>query len=218
MKIHTKYFGDLNRQTTDWETPDTISCPTCRDYDLNTNITKTITVIPFNTQKAPNGKDNWVYFDLATEEWIYEWLNRIVLEYTHKVKTFPVALSKLEQTINKKGTYDRLNSFNSILTICSGLVLNRARATDIKFTTKQLEDIEKCFEVATYVLRDTSVLNKTTGKTDRKVLADKDIGYHRKTLEPNRDIGRIYFAKNSKLTIAADGQTYDNTPHELLFN
>lgn len=218
MKIHTKYFGDLNRQTTDWETPDTISCPTCRDYDLNTNITKPITVIPFNTQKAPNGKDNWVYFDLATEEWIYEWLNRIVLEYTHKVKTFPVALSKLEQTINKKGTYDRLNSFNSILTICSGLVLNRARATDIKFTTKQLEDIEKCFEVATYVLRDTSVLNKTTGKTDRKVLADKDIGYHRKTLEPNRDIGRIYFAKNSKLTIAADGQTYDNTPHELLFN
>jgi len=217
MKIHTKYFGEQRQSVTkamDLPIPKTISAPV-QDYDLNRKINKDVLLIPYNTQKAPNGIDNWVYFDLDTEEWIYDWLNRIVLEYTHKIGTFPVALSKLDQTINKKGTEARLNTFNSVLTTCSGLVLNRIRATDIKFTTKQIADIEKCFDVATYVLRDTTVPNKITGKTDRHVLTDKDIGYHRKTKLSNRDISRIYFMKNNILTIAADGQTYDNTPEEL---
>ena len=178
---------------------------------------KNLTVIPFTTQKAPNGKDNWVYFDLATEEWIYNWLSRIVLEYTHKVNTFPVALSKLDQTINKKGTYDRLNSFNSILTTCSGLVLNKTRATEIKFTTKQLADIEKVFDIATYVFRDTRVKNNITEQMESSVLTVKDIGYHRDTKEPNKDLSRIYFSKNNKLTIAANGEVYDNSTVDLIF-
>lgn len=221
MKIHTKYFGEGPRQTVpknvDLVTPQDADIPSCWDYDMNKPFEKPVKLIPFNIQKAPNGVDNWVYFDLATEEWIYEWLNRIVLEYHHKVGTFPTALAKLEQTINKKGTYDRLNSFNTVLTTCCGLVLNRKRATEIKFTTKQLADIEKVFDIATYVLRDTGAKNHITGELEKSVLTQKDIGYHRTTKLPNEDIMRIYFTKNTKLTIAADGQTYDNTPQEILF-
>jgi len=221
MKIHNKYFGDGPRQSVpkdvDLVTPQSMDIPNCWDYDMNKPFTKPVKLIPFNIQKAPNGVDNWVYFDLDTEEWIYEWLDRIVLEYHHKVGTFPTALAKLEQTINKKGTYDRLNSFNTVLTTCSGLVLNRKRATEIKFTTKQLADIEKVFDIATYVLRNTSAKNHITGEIEKSVLTTKDIGYHRTTKLPNEDIMRIYFTKNTRLTIAADGQTYDNTPQTILF-
>ncbi len=116
MKIQTKYIRDadgkeLPRQTCDLDNPIDIPCDTAYDYDMNSYFTsKNLKIIPFNTQKSPNGKDNWVYFDLATEEWIYTWLNRIVLEYTHKVNTFPTALNKLDQTIKKKGTNERLQS------------------------------------------------------------------------------------------------------------
>ena len=223
MKIQTKYIRDetgkeLPRQTTDWVEPFVVPCDTAFDYDMNrTFANKNLTIIPFTTQKSPNGKDNWVYFDLATEEWIYTWLNRIVLEYTHKVNTFPTALGKLDQTINKKGTYDRLNSFNSVLTTCAGLVLNKARATEIKFTTRQIADIEKVFDIATYVFRDTRVRNTVTEQMESSVLSTKDIGYHRVTKEPNVDISRIYFSKNKKLTIAQDGGVYDNTTVDLIF-
>ena len=54
-------------------------------------------------------------------------------------------------------------------------------------------------------------------KDEKSVLTQKDIGYHRTTKLANEDIMRIYFTKNTKLTIAADGQTYDNTPQEILF-
>ncbi len=221
MNIQTKYIKDrngksLNRQSCVRFEPFNIPCDTAYDYDMNRFFpNKNLTIIPFTTQKAPNGKDNWVYFDLATEEWIYSWLSRIVLEYTHKLNTFPTALSKLDQTINKKGTYDRLNSFNTVLTTCSGLVLNRTRATEIKFTTKQLADIEKVFDIATYVFRDTGAKNHVTGEMEKSVLTVKDIGYHRDTKEPNRDLSRIYFSKNNKLTIASDGQTYDNSTVDL---
>jgi len=219
MKIHTKYFGPGPRQNVtkdlDLPVPTVIKDQKVQDYDGNRWITKSIKLIPFNTQKAPNGVDNWVYFDLDTEEWIYGWLTRIVLEYQHKINTFPTALGKLDQTINKKGTYDRLNSFNSILTTCSGLVLNRTRATEIKFTTKQLADIEKVFDIATYVFRDIRVKNHSTGEFESSVLTTKDIGYHRTTKVPNEDIMRIYFMKNPGLTIGADGHTYDDTPLDL---
>jgi hypothetical protein len=223
MKIQTKYIKDetgkdLNRQSTDYIEPFVIPCNTAYDYDMNRYFAnKNLTVIPFTTQKSPNGKDNWVYFDLATEEWIYTWLSRIVLEYTHKVNTFPTALSKLDQTINKKGTYDRLNSFNTVLTTCSGLVLNKTRATEIKFTTKQLADIEKVFDIATYVFRDTRVKNAVTEQMESSVLSIKDIGYHRDTKEPNKDISRIYFSKNTKLTIAQNGDVYDNSSIDMIF-
>lgn len=223
MKIQTKYIKDasgkeLPRQTTDYIEPFEVNCPTAYDYDMNRYFAnKNLKIIPFTTQKAPNGVDNWVYFDLATEEWIYEWLNRIVLEYHHKINTFPTALNKLDQTINKKGTYDRLNSFNTVITTCSGLVLNRIRATEIKFTTKQLADIEKCFDIATYVFRDTRVKNHVTQQMESSVLTVKDIGYHRETKEPNKDISRIYFSKNKKLTIAQNGDVYDNSAVDLIF-
>jgi hypothetical protein len=133
------------------------------------------------------------------------------------VGTFPTALAKLEQTINKKGTYDRLNSFNTVLTTCSGLVLNRKRATEIKFTTKQLADIEKVFDIATYVLRNTSAKNHISGEIEKSVLTTKDIGYHRTTKLPNEDIMRIYFTKNTKLTVAHNGDVYDNSTVDLIF-
>ena len=225
MKIQTKYIRDntgkeIPRQSTptDYEQPFNIDCDTAYDYDMNRYFAnKRLKIIPFTTQKAPNDKDNWVYFDLATEEWIYTWLNRIVLEYTHKVNTFSTALSKLDQTINKKGTYDRLNSFNTVLTTCAGLVLNKARATEIKFTTRQIADIEKVFDIATYVFRDTRAKNSVTGEIEKSVLTTKDIGYHRTTKLPNEDIMRVYFTKNTKLTIGSDGNTYDNSTVDLIF-